>query len=122
MALLTRDGPPSADDFFRDRAELAPAWPPRLVVIGDDSDVDDLALRPRSDAQLQLDELAALRASSALQQVARDAGVVSSVIDLPTGTPLTRLGAAQAFGMFTATYLAFGRGIDPSAPRPGEIV
>jgi glucose/mannose-6-phosphate isomerase len=122
MALLSRDGPRSDDDFFRDRAEFAPAWPPRLVVIGDESDVADLALRPRSDAQLQLDELAALRASAALQQVARDAGVVSSVLDLPPGTPLTRLGAAQAVGMFTATYLAFGRGIDPSAPRPGEIV
>jgi glucose/mannose-6-phosphate isomerase len=122
MALLSRDGPRTEDDFFRDRAEFAPAWPPRLVIIGDDSDVEDLALRPRSDAQLQLDELAALRASSALQQVARDAGVVSSVIELPPGTPLTRLGAAQAFGMFTATYLAFGRGIDPSAPRPGEVV
>jgi hypothetical protein len=124
MALVARSGAPADDDFFRDRVDDggAPALPPRLVIIGDDSDVDDLAFSPRSDAQLQLDELAALKASAALQQVARDAGVRSSVVDLPPGTPLTRLGAAQAFGLFTATYLALGLGIDPSAPRPGEFV
>jgi hypothetical protein len=47
--------------------------------------------------------------------------VRSSVVDLPMGTPLTRLAAAHAFGMFTATYLALGLGIDPSAARPGEV-
>jgi hypothetical protein len=122
MALLTSSSASEASDFFRDRVDDAPAMPPRLVVIGDDSDVEDLELTPRSDAQLQLDELAALRASAALQQVARDAGVRSSVVDLPPGTPLTRLGAAHAFGLFTATYLALGLGIDPSAARPGEFV
>lgn len=121
LALLTSAGPPSEDDFFRDRIEESVVAPPRLVVIGDDSDVQDLELRPRSYAQLQLDELAALRASTALQQAARDVGVRASTVDLPPGTPLTRLGAAHAFGMFTAAYLAFGLGIDPSAPRPGEF-
>ena len=126
MALLTRTTPPTEDDdFFRDRLDEAPTVaPPRLVIIGDDpdSDLDDRALSPRSDAQLHLDELAALRASAALQQVARDCGVRSSVVDLPPGTPLTRLAAAHAFGMFTATYLALGQGIDPSAARPGEVL
>ena len=123
MALLTSSAVPSVEDFFRDRIDEAVSTvPPRLVIIGDDSDIQDLELTPRSTAQLQLDELAALRASAALEQVARDAGVRSSTVDLPPGTPLTRLGAAHAFGMFTATYLALGLGIDPSAPRPGEFV
>lgn len=122
MALLSGSAAPTEEDFFRDRVDESPALPPRLVVIGDDGDIDDLELSPRSDAQLQLDEMAALRASNSLQQVARDAGVRSSTIDLPSGTPLTRLAAAHAFGMFTATYLALGLGIDPSAARPGEFL
>jgi glucose/mannose-6-phosphate isomerase len=126
MALLARGGAPGASadvGFFRDRIDdAAPVTPPHLLVIGDEEDLDDLAFAPRSDAQMQLDERAARRASSALQDVARAAGVRSSVLDIPSGTPLTRLGAAHAFGLFTATYLALGLGIDPSATRPGELL
>jgi glucose/mannose-6-phosphate isomerase len=108
------------DEFFRDRGEEEPARP-RLVTIGDDGEPDDESLGPRSGAQIQLDEVAARRAAEALHQIARQRGLRSSTVDVPVGPPLSRLAAATLFGAFVATYLALGRGIDPSEPRPGEL-
>jgi hypothetical protein len=108
------------DEFFRDRDEDQPARP-RLVTIGDDGDPDDESLGPRSGAQIQLDEVAARRAAEALHHIAQQRGLRSSTVDVPAGPPLSRLAAATLFGAFVATYLALGRGIDPSEPRPGEL-
>jgi len=77
--------------------------------------------RPASNAQQQLDEVAAQRAAAALHRIASQRGLRSSVVDVPRGAHLARFAAATAFGAFAATYLALGRGIDPSAPRPGEL-
>jgi len=108
------------DEFFRDRTDEQHAQP-RLVTIGDDGEPDDESLGPRSGAQIQLDEVAARRAAEALHHIARQRGLRSSTVDVPAGPPLSRLGAASLFGGFVATYLALGRGIDPSEPRPGEL-
>jgi hypothetical protein len=108
------------DEFFRDRTDEQ-AVRPRLVTIGDDGEPDDEALGPRSGAEIQLDEVAARRAAEALHHIARQRGLRSSTVDVPPGPPLSRLGAAALFGSFVATYLALGRGIDPSEPRPGEL-
>jgi glucose/mannose-6-phosphate isomerase len=120
VAMLPGDGSGASDDFFRDRTEDSGARPARVVVIGDDVDPDDQALGQRSAAQMQLDEVAARRSAFALHELASRAGARSSTVDVPPGAPLSRFAAATAFGMFTATYLALGLGIDPSAPRPGE--
>lgn len=109
------------EEFFRDRTEEQPAIRPRLVTIGDDGEPDDESLGPRSGAQIQLDEVAARRAAEALHHIARQRGLQSSTVDVPAGPPLSRLAAAALFGSFVATYLALGRGIDPSEPRPGEL-
>ena len=124
IALLTRSSSRGAApaDFFRDRiddADSDPIAPPRLIIIGDESDVEDLALTPRSDAQLQLDELAALRAADALTQVARDAGVRASTLDLPRGMPLTRLGAAHSFGNVHRDLPGARTGHRPVGPARG---
>lgn len=108
------------DEFFRDRTEDQPARP-RLVTIGDDGDADDESLGERSGAHIQLDEVAARRAAEALHRIAQQRGLRSSTVDVPAGPPLARFAAAALFGAFTATYLALGRGIDPSEPRPGEL-
>jgi hypothetical protein len=108
------------DEFFRDRDEER-SGRPRLVTIGDDGEPDDESLGPRSGAQIQLDEVAARRAAEALHHIARQRGLRSSTVDVPAGPPLSRLAAATLFGAFVATYLALGRGIDPSEPRPGEL-
>jgi len=65
--------------------------------------------------------VAARRSASALRDLAASYGGRYSTVEVPAGPPLCRLAAATAFGAFTATYLALGRGIDPSAPRPGEL-
>jgi glucose/mannose-6-phosphate isomerase len=109
-----------ADDFFRDRTEESGSRPARVVVIGDDGEAEDPALGSRSIAQLQLDEVASRRTASALHELAGRAGARSSTVDVPAGAALTRFAAATAFGMFTATYLALGLGIDPSGAYPGE--
>lgn len=122
-ALLSGSVGGAADDLFRDRVEEAVVRP-RMVIIGDDGEPGPPG--ELSSSELQLDELAARRAASALHQLATAAGVRSSSLDLAvdprTSTPLTRLAAASAAGMFTATYLALATGIDPSAPRPGEVL
>lgn len=120
-ALMVGDPRDSFDDeFFRDRADDQPARP-RLVTIGDDGDAGDESLGPRSGVHIQLDEVAARRAAEALHRIATQRGLRSSTVDVPGGPPLARFAGATLFGAFTATYLALGRGIDPSEPRPGEL-
>jgi glucose/mannose-6-phosphate isomerase len=121
-ALLRGAGPAAVgDDFFRDRLEDTGPPRARLLVIGDDGDAGDSSLGPRSDAQIQLDEVAARRAAAALRVLAEELGLRSSTVDVPDGPPLVRFGSAAAFGEFTAAYLAFGLGLDPGAPRPAEL-
>ena len=60
-------------------------------------------------------------AAEALHRIASQRGLRSSTVDVPPGAPLARFAAASLFGTFTATYLALGRGIDPSEARPGEL-
>ena len=118
-ALLVGEMQESFDDeFFRDRAGETAARP-RLVTIGDEADDADEPIEPTAHAQL--DERAAQRAAAALHRIASERGLRSSAVDVPHSAPLARFAAATAFGAFTATYLALGRGIDPSAPRPGEL-
>jgi hypothetical protein len=118
--LAAHVSPADSDDFFRDRAEDGPRRP-RLVLIGADGTADDPNLGPRSGATIQLDEVAARRAASALERIAAEHMVRASHVEVPPGAPLARLAAATAFGDFTAAYLALGSGLDPSAPRPGEL-
>jgi glucose/mannose-6-phosphate isomerase len=109
------------DDFYADRVAETSRRKPRVVIIGDDGEPDDPTLGPRTGAQIQLDEVAARRAAAALDAIAFQHGVRTSRVDVPLGSPLARLAAATSFGDFTAAYLALGLGIDPSAPRPGEL-
>ena len=121
-ALLRGAGPaPVADDIFRDRVEDTGPQRARLLVIGDDGAADDRTLGERSGAQLQLDEVAARRAASALRRLAEELGVRVSGPDVPEAAPLARFAAAAAFGEFTAAYLGFGLGLDPGSPRPAEM-
>jgi glucose/mannose-6-phosphate isomerase len=121
-ALLRGAGPAAVgDDFFRDRLDEPGPPRARLLVIGDDGDASDPSLGERSGAQIQLDEVAARRAASALRILAEELGIRVSSVDVPDGPPLVRFGAAAAFGEFTAAYLAFGLGLDPGAPRPAEL-
>lgn len=121
-ALLRGAGPaPVADDIFRDRVDDVGPARARLLVIGDDGDPSDVAPGTRSGAQVQLDEVAARRAASALRRLAEDLGVRASGVDVPDAAPLARFAAATAFGEFTAAYLGFGLGLDPGAPRPAEL-
>jgi hypothetical protein len=118
---LLRGAGPVAVDFFRDRVEEAPAASrPRLLVVGDDGSADDMLLGDRSDAQIQLDEVAARKAAGALHELAANLGLRSSTVQVPNGDPLARFAAAAAFGEFTAAYLAFGLGLDPGARGPAE--
>jgi hypothetical protein len=120
-ALLRGAGPVATDDFFRDRVDELPVQRrPRLLVVGDDGSADDMLLGDRSDAQIQLDEVAARRAAAALHDLASGLGLRSSSIDVPAGDPLARFAAAAAFGEFTAAYLAFGLGLDPGSRGPAE--
>ncbi len=109
------------DDLFRDRLEEAPQIRAHLVVIGDDGEAADPVLGARSDAQIQLDEVAARRAAAALRHLAAELGVRVSGVDVPDGPALARFAAACAFGEFTAAYLGFGLGLDPGAPRPADL-
>ena len=86
-----------------------------------DGDARDAALGERSGAHVQLDEVAARRAASALTRLADQFGVRWSEVDVPDGPPLARFAAATLFGEFTAAYLGFGLGLDPGAPRPAEL-
>jgi hypothetical protein len=118
---LLRGAGPVGVDFFRDRVEETPAASrPRLLVVGDDGSADDMLLGDRSDAQIQLDEVAARKAAGALHELAANLGLRSSTVQVPNGDPLARFAAAAAFGEFTAAYLAFGLGLDPGARGPAE--
>jgi hypothetical protein len=119
-ALLRGTGPAPVDDFFRDRVDELPERRPRLLVVGDDGSADDTLLGDRSDAHIQLDEVAARRAARALHELAAELGLRHSSADVPGGDPLARFAAATAFGEFTAAYLGFGLGLDPGAPGPAE--
>ena len=119
-ALLRGAGPVPVDDLFRDRLDEPVAARPRLLVVGDDGSADDLLLGDRSDAQIQLDEVAARKAAGALHELAANLGLRSSTVQVPNGDPLARFAAAAAFGEFTAAYLAFGLGLDPGARGPAE--
>jgi hypothetical protein len=105
-------------DFFRDRVEDVGRPLARLVVIGNDGDP---RAGGRTEIEIQLDEVASRRAASGLRQLAQSLGVRASDVDVPDGPPLARFGAATLFGEFTASYLAFGLGLDPGAPRPAEL-
>jgi hypothetical protein len=111
---------PDPDDLFRDRVDDDGSRA-RLLLIGDDGDPADPELGVRSDAQLQLDEIASRRAASALRRLAENLGVRASGVDLTGGPPLARFASACAFGDFTAAYLGFALGLDPGAPRPAEL-
>ncbi|MFN2560983.1 MAG: hypothetical protein ABR571_06785 [Jatrophihabitans sp.] len=119
-SLLRGAGPAPVDDFFRDRVDEPPPIRPRLLVVGDDGSADDTLLGDRSDAQIQLDEVAARRAARALHDLAGNLGLSSSSVDVPAGDPLARFAAAAAFGEFTAAYLALGLGLDPGSRGPAE--
>jgi glucose/mannose-6-phosphate isomerase len=119
-ALLRGAGPAPVEDFFRDRLDEPTSVRPRLLVVGDDGSADDTLLGDRSDAQIQLDEVAARRAARALHDLAANLGLRSSSVQVPNGDPLARFAAAAAFGEFTAAYLAFGLGLDPGARGPAE--
>jgi glucose/mannose-6-phosphate isomerase len=119
-SLLRGAGPVAVDDIFRDRVDEETAVRPRLLVVGDDGSADDMLLGDRSDAQIQLDEVAARRAARALHDLAANLGLRSSTVDVPNGDPLARFAAAAAFGEFTAAYLALGLGLDPGSPGPAE--
>lgn len=105
-------------DFFRDRVDDVARPRARLLVIGDDGDPH---LAGQTEAEVQLDEVAARRAASGLRRLAEGLGVRASGVDVPDGPPLVRFAAATLFGEFTASYLAFGLGLDPGAPRPAEL-
>jgi glucose/mannose-6-phosphate isomerase len=118
---LLRGAETTADaerDFFRDRVDDPGARRARLLVIGDDGDPRAGGL---TETQVQLDEVAARRAAAGLRGLAESLGVRASGVDVPDGPPLVRFAAATLFGEFTASYLAFGLGLDPGAPRPAEL-
>jgi glucose/mannose-6-phosphate isomerase len=121
-ALLRGAGPAARVDLFADRDDEPVALRARLLVVGDDGRPDDPHLGPRTDAQIQLDEVAARRAASALHRLASELGLRSSSVDVPPdAAPLARFAAAAAFGEFTAAYLAFGLGLDPGSANPAEL-
>jgi len=103
-------------DFFADRVS-EPAIRPRLVLIGD----DDRFGEPQQSPWDGLGDDAGRRAASALAGLAASRSIGSSRILVPDAPPLVRFAAASATGDFAATYLALARGIDPCAPRLGEL-
>jgi hypothetical protein len=103
-------------DFFADRVG-EPSVRPRLVLVGDDDEYG----RPEHREHDGLGELAGRRAGSALAGLAASRSIGVSRMLVPDAPPLVRFAAATATGDFAATYLALARGIDPSAPRLGEL-
>ena len=103
-------------DFFADRV-AEPAIRPRLVLIGD----DDRYGEPQQSLWDSLGDDAGRRAASALAGLAASRSIGNSRILVPDAPPLVRFAAASATGDFAATYLALARGIDPCAPRLGEL-
>jgi hypothetical protein len=109
-------------DFFSDRV-TDEAIRPRLVLIGDDGAHREPLERPEP-GQQHWDALGAdagRRAAAALATLASERGIGCSRIEVPDASRLVRFGVAAAVGDFAAAYLALGRGIDPSAPRLGEL-
>ena len=103
-------------DFFADRVTDSSAQP-RLVLVGDDEPYG-------GHAESKWDNLgdeAGRRAAGALAGLAASRGIGCSRVEVPEAPPLVRFAAASATGEFAATYLALARGIDPSAPRLGEL-
>jgi glucose/mannose-6-phosphate isomerase len=121
-ALLEFASADPEQDFFADRVSEAGVRP-RLVLIGDD--------QPYSRGERQggaeeakweaLGEDAGRRAGAALAGLAATSGIGCSRVTVPEAEPLVRFAAATATGDFAATYLALARGINPSAPRLGEL-
>jgi hypothetical protein len=126
--------------FFADRVSETPMRP-QLVLVGDDDPFRDESgfvglsssgpypaggLGPDrygSAGQVRLDPEpdAARRAGLALASLASSRGIGCSRVLVPEAPSLVRFAAASATGDFAATYLALARGIDPSAPRLGEL-
>jgi glucose/mannose-6-phosphate isomerase len=103
-------------DFFADRVTDSAAQP-RLVLVGDDEPYG-------GHAESKWDNLgdeAGRRAAGSLAGLAASRGIGCSRVEVPEAAPLVRFAAASATGEFAATYLALARGIDPSAPRLGEL-
>jgi glucose/mannose-6-phosphate isomerase len=112
-------------DFFADRT-LDSGILPRLVLVGADPPFvssDDVPSGDSgiSDSDDRLGGEAARRAGMALADLASSRGIGFSRIEVPDAPSLIRFAVAAAVGDFGATYLALGRGIDPSAPRLGEL-
>jgi glucose/mannose-6-phosphate isomerase len=121
-ALLSGRVAGTAHDLFRDRVDEVELRP-RLVVVGVDSQ-PEVGAEPAG--EFGSEERAARSAVATLEQLAAATDVRSSTLDLAIDThnspPLPGLAAATATAMFTASYLALASGIDPSAPRPGELL
>ncbi|MCW2527647.1 MAG: putative transcriptional regulator, RpiR family [Pseudonocardiales bacterium] len=109
----------SAQDFFRDRVE-EPGRRRRLLFISD-TGPDGAGPEQRESASGEGLTRAADLAAIALEHVAASRGILSSTLDLPGESPLSRFAAAALFGDFTAAYAAIGRGVDPTAARAGEL-
>jgi glucose/mannose-6-phosphate isomerase len=103
-------------DFFADRASGSVVRP-RLVLIGD----DDPFRAPQPSQWESLGDDAARRAGTSLAGLAASRGIGCSRMIVPMAPSLVRFASAAATGDFAATYLALARGIDPSAPRLGEL-
>ena len=103
-------------DFFADRV-TGSSVRPRLVLVGDDEPYGE-HLGSKWDS---LGDEAGRRAAGALAGLANSRGIGSSRVEVPEAEPLVRFAAAAATGDFAASYLALARGIDPSAPRLGEL-
>jgi hypothetical protein len=103
-------------DFFADRV-TGSSVRPRLVLVGDDEPYGE-HLGSKWD---NLGDEAGRRAAGALAGLANSRGIGSSRVEVPEAEPLVRFAAAAATGDFAASYLALARGIDPSAPRLGEL-
>ena len=103
-------------DFFADRVTDGGVRP-RLVLVGDDE-----PFGTHNPTQWDsLGEEAGRRAGAALAELAASRGIGQSRVDVPEAEPVVRFAAASALGDFAATYLALARGVDPSAPRLGEL-
>ncbi len=104
-------------DIFADPPAELSSVRPRLVLVGDDNHFrDDLP-----DHADSLGEDAGRRAGAALAGLAISRGIGLSRVLVPDAPPLVRFAAAAATGDFAASYLALARGVDPSAPRLGEL-
>lgn len=114
-SLLEFAGSEAESDLFADRVDEASVRP-RLVLVGDDEDY-----RLPAGSSEPGGEPAGRRAADALAGLARSRHIGLSRMVVPEAPALIRFGCATATGDFAASYLALARGIDPSAPRLGEL-